>query len=167
LAIREAISPEHDDAPPRIVFAAAGNWGLNNGLAFPSNQKGIFCILASDGNGSSDSMNPDNEDNDCFRTLGVAIESRWQGESILLHGTSYATPIAVGMAANVLDFAKVKLSQKRWQKLTSYPGMRAVLRLMTPKAKNQWYLCPWQLEVKGYKTTEEIAQAFREAIDLG
>ena len=127
----------------------------------------MFCILAADGNGYNENINPDDEGDNCFRTLGVAIESASQGKTILLSGTSYATPIAVGIAANVLDFARCNMSlgKNRWRKLASYQGMRAVLCLMTPSGKNNSYLCPWQLENKGLKTNEQIAEAFRDAID--
>jgi hypothetical protein len=152
-----------------LIFAAAGNWGLNYPRAFPSNAKGVFCIFASDGNGYRENINPSDEGDNSFSTLGIGIESSWQGSSKIVSGTSFATPVAVGMAANVLDFARshMRLGKSRSRKLASYQGMRAVLRLMTPEGRSVNYLCPWQLGVRGLNTNEQIAVAFKEAIDLG
>jgi len=40
-----------------------------------------------------------------FTTLGVGISSRWKKKEVWKSGTSFATPIAAGLAANVLEFA--------------------------------------------------------------
>ncbi|CAO2657894.1 Nn.00g071540.m01.CDS01 [Neocucurbitaria sp. VM-36] len=167
--LQEAISPEDDEAQPILVFAAAGNWGLNFPRAFPSSEKGVFCIYASDGNGYGENINPRDEGENSFTTLGVAIESAWQNQELLISGTSYATPIAAGIAANILDFGRctMNLGKGRMKKLGSYQGMRSVLRLMTPVDQSSNYLCPWQLGVKGLKTNAQIGKAIKDAIDLG
>jgi subtilisin family serine protease len=168
-ALQNVIFPDADETWPVLVFAAAGNWGRNYPRAFPSDVPGVFCIYASDGNGYGENINPQEVGENSFMTLGVAIESAWQRKRLLLSGTSYATPIAVSIAANVLSLAKhnMSLSRDRSKRLRSFLGMRSVLRLMTLADRNFNYLCPWQLEAKGIRSTQQIEAAIKRALDLG
>jgi hypothetical protein len=167
-ALDEAIFPTDDQAHPKLVFAAAANWGLNHPRAFPANEAGVFCIYASDGNGNPGGINPQFEGDNSFATLGVAINSFWK-QNLRLSGTSFATPIAAGIAANILEFARCKmnLGEHRWRQLASYQGMRSVFRLMSTKGQSFIYVSPMQLNVKGYKTDEAISNAIMKAIVLG
>jgi hypothetical protein len=114
----------------RILFAAASNEGGNGSRAYPANQRKVICVNSTDGLGNSSELNPSpaaNEDN--FSTLGVDIVMSWEGATILKSRTSYAAPIAAGIAALFLDYARYKLEMKpeQWKWLCSCDGMRKCL----------------------------------------
>jgi hypothetical protein len=149
-----------------LVFAAAGNWGLNHKTAFPARQQGVFCVNASDGNGFFDSVNPGKDSDSSYTTLGVAIPSRWGNDDVYITGTSFATPIAAATAATILNFArhKMKLSARQWQHLTSFQGMRKVLDFIS--VDDYKYLTMTRLEDRG-KSIKEIGQAIEKALTVG
>ncbi len=75
-------------------------------------------------------------DDNNFATLGVTIESMWQGQTVYKSGTSYATAVAAGIAANVLEYARQRPELVRTAgqvSLCSSYGMRAMFRLMSVK----------------------------------
>ncbi|KAK0728906.1 peptidase S8/S53 domain-containing protein, partial [Lasiosphaeria miniovina] len=98
----------------RIVFAAACNGGPLERRAFPARMSGVICVNASDGHGQkANLLSPDpvaGEDN--FITLGAYVRYPPSGatSSSLQYeyksGTSFATPIAAGLAADLLEFAR-------------------------------------------------------------
>ncbi len=69
---------------------------------------------------------------DNFSTVGVGIKSEWEGKIVFKSGTSFATPIAAGIAANILEFARTHLTDEmdNLSDLYSYKGMRSFLRAM-------------------------------------
>ena len=110
----EAINPKRKTAGarPRLVFAAAANWGLNRPLAFPASKRGIICVHATYGNGYDGQLGPRADKslkNFPIGTLGITIESSWKGKPVWLKGTSYATPIAAAVAANVLELSLIHI----------------------------------------------------------
>ncbi|GAM36684.1 hypothetical protein TCE0_018f05966 [Talaromyces pinophilus] len=131
----------------RIIFAAASNRGSNRMRAYPARKRGVICIHASEGDGDTGSFNPDPEqESDNFSTLGIDIMSLHRGKPIYISGTSYATPIAAGIAANMLQFAKQNLEMQEEDKslLYSYFGMRQVFKNISyPRGKYD-YICPWR-----------------------
>lgn len=101
----------HDSVKSNIsIFAAASNSGGNKPRAYPSIRKhGVICIHASDGVGNDGLISPTPlKDNSNFSTLGICIPSKWQGVESHISGTSFATPIAAALVANVLEFARHK-----------------------------------------------------------
>ncbi|EXU95838.1 peptidase S8 family protein [Metarhizium robertsii] len=132
----------------RIVFAAAGNHGGNRMRASPARRRGVICVHAADGEGDTKSFNPDpdHEWEDNFSTLGVDIVSLRQGESVYISGTSYATPIAAGIAANMLHFARNQPGMREEDKnlLHSYFGMRQIFKRISFPRGNYDYICPWR-----------------------
>ncbi|KAF4992964.1 hypothetical protein FDECE_13548 [Fusarium decemcellulare] len=136
----------------KLVFAAASNYGANRRRTYPANATTVFCIHATDGNGNRSGMDPvplHNADN--FSTLGVAVPCGSVGDNdVYLSGSSYSTPIAVGIAANILDHAAVmqndgKLTADQRKKLHTYEGMKAVFELMACRSDDYDYLAPWNL----------------------
>ncbi|ETS76984.1 hypothetical protein PFICI_10858 [Pestalotiopsis fici W106-1] len=97
-----------------LLFAAASNDGGNSGRAFPADYPLVFCIHSTDGNGNPSSFNPTAHDKDFnFSLLGENVSSHWptgkngDGQPVnIMSGTSVATPIAAGLAASVLSFAR-------------------------------------------------------------
>ncbi|KAK2616463.1 hypothetical protein QQS21_000505 [Conoideocrella luteorostrata] len=176
-AIDEALRPrvKTGDARPRLIFAAAANWGFNRPLAFPACKKGVICVYATFGNGYDGRLGPKQDDsvkNFPIGTLGVTIESRWKGKAVWLKGTSYATPIASAVAANVLEFARRNLDAQVQSELERFRGMKAVLALMCKDcdSKSYRYCAPWVLYEKivnneKISTTEQILKAIRHEIE--
>lgn len=128
MAIAEAIENKIS------IFAATSNGGGNKARAYPSSRRdGVLGIHASDGLGNDGGISPTpmkNRDN--FSTLGIAIPSKWKGESIYISGTSYATPIAASLAANMLELARCKshLTQHQQKMLRHYNGVCQILKAM-------------------------------------
>lgn len=133
----------------KLIFAAASNSGGNGTRAYPAREHGVFAIHATKGNGTSpeEDMNPPAQGGgmDNFATLGCGIPSRWKGENVLVSGTSFATPIAAAVAANVLEFTRLAPTtlQSSPGYFSSYRGMRHLLHMMSSKVGNYDYIRPW------------------------
>ncbi|KAF0323681.1 pfs domain-containing protein [Colletotrichum asianum] len=102
-----------------IMFAAASNAGKNQSRAFPASSRcGVICVHASDGLGNDGGINPIAASGDNFMTLGMGHKllqrstQTGSGSSgpkwLEVHrsGTSFATPVAAGIAATILDLAR-------------------------------------------------------------
>ncbi|KAF2820231.1 hypothetical protein CC86DRAFT_118553 [Ophiobolus disseminans] len=91
-----------------LFFAAAGNDGGNQGIFWPAklHEEGdVICISSSDSDGNAPSFNPTTGSNNRICTLGEALPSCQQdahSNTIYRSGTSFATPIAVAIAAIIL-----------------------------------------------------------------
>ncbi|EGR44079.1 uncharacterized protein TRIREDRAFT_112638 [Trichoderma reesei QM6a] len=142
-AIFNAIS---DDT---IIFAASANNGGNRPRAYPANRRtGVICIHASDGRGNDGGISPSPEPRKSnFSTLGISIESRWKGKKVLKSGTSFATPIAAAIAANMLEFARYKCSLDEYEhrRLHSYDSIEEVLHLMAEERQGYHYIMPLRM----------------------
>ncbi|KAI9853501.1 MAG: hypothetical protein M1813_002206 [Trichoglossum hirsutum] len=131
----------------RILFAAASNQGGNGPIAYPANQRTVICINSCDGNGNSSGFNPTPEPNAVnFSTLGAGVELSWKGCKVHKSGTSYATPVAAGIAASLLDYARYHLdvSEEQNERLYSCDGMRNLFMLMAEKRGEHHYVAPWK-----------------------
>lgn len=176
-ALDEVINPKRKTpgARSRLVFAAAANWGFNRSLAFPASKKGVICVHATFGNGYDGQLGPSSGEslkNFPIGTLGVTIESQWGGRPVWLKGTSYATPIAAALAANVLEFARRNVDAQVQSELERYRGMKAILQLMCRDGNSSSYLycAPWVLYEKvvdneKIRTTAQIRRAIELAIE--
>ncbi|KAH6871551.1 peptidase S8/S53 domain-containing protein, partial [Thelonectria olida] len=140
-------------AMKKAVFAAASNYGGNKERTYPAKAETVFCIHATDGNGNESEVDPTPLRNcDNFSTLGVAVPCGFSGdEEVFKTGTSYSTPIAAGIAANIMDLAdwlqsEEELTLAQRNKLRSYEGMKGVFRLMAPQQRQDYdYVAPWNL----------------------
>ncbi|KAF4440432.1 extracellular serine protease [Fusarium austroafricanum] len=134
------------------IFAASANNGGNKPRAYPSRRNGVLCIHASDGMGNDGGISPTPlETGDNFSTLGIAVPSKWKGKDVFISGTSFSTPIAAALAADVLEFARHKcsLSEHQQEVLYHFEGVRQMVRLMVEQgaaARNGYhYVMPFHL----------------------
>jgi hypothetical protein len=148
-AISEAI--KHANAQDVIMFAAAANHGGNKSIAFPASlQHMVLGINSTDGLGNPSPFNPTPGSlRENFSVLGEAVTSQWprklDGSTTkkCKSGTSFATPIAVGIAATLLHYAKVKFPRSGMsERFGSVGRMRAMLGRMATKRADYAYLHP-------------------------
>lgn len=103
-----------------LMFAAASNSGGNLGRAYPASSSHVFCVHSTDTHGNRSGFSPTHEkDTVNFATVGESVQSAWPtflcddvpGQSYLVSrsGTSYATPILVGIVAFLLQYARLHL----------------------------------------------------------
>ncbi|PKK40870.1 hypothetical protein CI102_14889, partial [Trichoderma harzianum] len=159
--ITEALSPSSQDANRKLVFAAAGNWGVYKRRAFPARKEGVIAVHASDGSGEGAKFNPNPESKLNLSTLGENIKIRWPDpdnygdmKDRYISGSSFATPIAVGIAANVLEFARHRLKLNGWKKdvIYSHPGMTKILKAMSCRRGEYDFVHPlsfWEEALEG------------------
>jgi len=158
-------------AARKIMLAAASNCGGNGPRTYPASDPRVICVHASDGNGNDGGINPPVGDHpDYFSTLGVAIECFWDEQYVYKSGTSFATPVAAAIAANVLDYATYsvaagKLTNQLYCELRQSQGMKkAFTRFMSVPIQHYRYVAPWHFWKTGV-TDEYIWQ--RLNVDFG
>ncbi|KAF3314501.1 hypothetical protein TWF173_004584 [Orbilia oligospora] len=127
-----------------LVFAAAGNHGIHQYQAWPAYRRDVIGINAADGKGGlARSFNPlpvPNRPN--FATLGIGTRSTWKGDEVRRSGTSFAVPIAVAIAANMLEYSRRhKLDCER--RLYSVPIMEQLLKSISREIDGFYFLMPW------------------------
>ncbi|EXK77688.1 hypothetical protein FOQG_17614 [Fusarium oxysporum f. sp. raphani 54005] len=173
------------DASPRLIFAAASNSGKNDPRAFPANDdRWVICVHASEGNGEDGGINPEIQSGFNFMTLGMGLElmerenfvkngrARSRFKSVVKSGTSFATPIAAGIAATVLDLvSRVDAINPRAKKKLKRPeGMEKMLRLMsTPKGglrDRLYYMAPWHHWQSGWEMDASRSRWVWDTINL-
>ena len=149
------------------MFAAASNNGGNKPRTYPSNRMhGVLCIHASDGAGNDGGISPTPlRKRDNFSTLGISIPSKWKGIPTFISGTSFATPIAAALAADVLEFARHKcdLNEHQQELLHNFDGVRQILLGMIEQGAETRggydYIMPFHLWTKcrsDFKVAEMI-----------
>ncbi|KAE9364083.1 hypothetical protein N431DRAFT_120568 [Stipitochalara longipes BDJ] len=168
-AVTDAMASAIDQ--DKIIFAAASNSGGNSGRAYPASWPGVICIHATDGYGNQAFFNPSKEGEDNFATLGVAIESRWENRTVIKSGTSFATPVAAGIAANVLQFAK-NHKMSKYKLLCCYRGMREMFKWMSLQRGDYEYVSPWKVfrpqdSAQVEDNIKEICDKMRELLNTG
>ncbi|RSL89802.1 hypothetical protein CDV31_015804 [Fusarium ambrosium] len=121
---------KHATAKDVLIFAAASNDGKNrpDEAAWPASRMDVFCVHSADGLGNPSTFTPSPQDNMRVMVLGESVLSAWpskfkvQGDQKHMSGTSCAAPIAAGIAAVVLDYARGFLSEDEWRQFRSVTG---------------------------------------------
>ncbi|CAF3523454.1 unnamed protein product [Fusarium graminearum] len=147
----------------KLIIASASNEGGRTGRARPARRDGVMCIHATDGKGNKGKMNPSplaNKSN--FATLGVSIPLRWKGADVCKSGTSFAVPIAVGIAAGVLELAQhkcTKLSPHKLRALYQKRGMEEIFRAMATSRDGYDFVFPgrqWAIQAEAVSMIQKI-----------
>jgi hypothetical protein len=137
-----------------IIFAATSNGGANENEAYPASESDMVLGINSStawGVWSKFSPQPVKRSENFF-TLGEGVQSSWpthlnQGLNQRKSGTSFATPIAAGMAATMLYYARMTITdQEQLKELRSCGRMRILMKSMS-QTQNVIcsYLRPWKL----------------------
>ncbi|OBS26151.1 hypothetical protein FPOA_00094 [Fusarium poae] len=139
-----------------LFFSAAANEGGNRNEMFPASNQNVMSIRGSDDRGWACSFNPPPDYNaeTCFMTLGVDVPgaslagSKYKGGEVLKSGTSVATPIAAGIAAMLLGYAKIHeqalkrvlgpRDEVKLQKIRRIAGMSKLFGNMSTEMMEKW-----------------------------
>lgn len=135
-----------------LLFAAASNNGANTKRAYPARYPDVICIHSTNANGAPSDFNPRSLPGDNLATIGEAIESAWpvhlcdqeMNELCVARksGTSFATPIASGIAAFLLQYARSNLLPREAEQLKQCHYMKAVLKAISVKSQGYDYIAP-------------------------
>lgn len=108
--ISQALDAANQRKRPPLIFAATSNDGAHKPMAWPAREPWVFGISSTDAHGASSPFNPDENDTpstfyafgDGFQIEKWQPKDKWEVELDLVSGTSVATPVAAGFAANLL-----------------------------------------------------------------
>ncbi|KAL8394118.1 hypothetical protein RB595_002192 [Gaeumannomyces hyphopodioides] len=186
-ALVEGIEAAIKGAPPGVtMFAAGSNGGKNASRAFPATlNPWVIAVHASDGMGGAGGINPPlKADDNNFMTLGMGVKlmrREWNDGGRRLQprynamrkcGTSFATPIAAGLAATAMDLSlRVGAITKRTREQLRQPvEMAKMLRLMstggTADSGGYRYVAPWHLWRSGWQADGDISRHIWDTINL-
>ncbi|KAF1829667.1 hypothetical protein BDW02DRAFT_602366 [Decorospora gaudefroyi] len=136
-----------------LMFAAASNDGKNrpDGVAWPAQDDRVICVHSGDGNGNPSGFTPDAQDGMRVMVLGECVNSaspshlKHPNNHHLMSGTSCAAPIAAGIAALILDYARSFLTQKEWEKLRRIQSIRNMFgQMKDPMSRSEyWWIKHW------------------------
>lgn len=156
----------------KLIFAAASNTGGFGSRQWPAKEIGVFAIHAANETGTVDSdmnLQPQTP-GDNFTTFGCEVDSFWEGHRRLISGTSFATPVAAAIAANILEYARRKHSNIAGN-LARYGAMRTLFRnYMTPNNADGVYhsFYPWAKGLwDGETDAKQIGDILRAATISG
>lgn len=123
----------------KIVFAAASNNGKSSSRTFPAQYEEVICIHSTDYYGNSSKFNPSPlRKRDNFMILGEDISSCWPdptqaGASKRMTGTSFAVPVAVALAAILIEYVEQEfpeLTAGGYFKIRGYEGITRLFRYL-------------------------------------
>ncbi|KAJ3549806.1 hypothetical protein NM208_g304 [Fusarium decemcellulare] len=141
---------DHAISKKVLIFAAASNDGKNrpDGVAWPASKMGVFCVHSADGLGNPSPFTPSPRENMKIMVLGECVLSAWPrrllkgsnlGDHKYMSGTSCATPIAAGIAAVVLDYARRFLTEDEWKDLRRYDSINRMFQKLSDTNSRSGY----------------------------
>lgn len=160
--LRAAVTAAHQAGLK--LFAAAGNDGQNvASVAFPASAPEVFAIFASNGRGEwAGSINPPSESLPRWNTLGRGVSFKDDhGKTTYFSGTSYATPLAVGLIASAFHYLReyrhrehvTEERRRSLEQFEEYHGVETILRLTSSETAK--YIAPWKLWMNG-RSEEDV-----------
>lgn len=155
LLISNAITNALSTRNQRILFfAAAANGGGNQPVMFPANNEHVISVRGTDDRGWLERFNPPRGyiGIDGVMTLGqdvpgAALSGRGGAGEVCRSGTSVSTPIAAGIAAMLLGYARLYEGElgeycrdaARLSDLSRARGMRRLLKKMSTEMLEKWF----------------------------
>ncbi|KAI0898299.1 hypothetical protein F4806DRAFT_457861 [Annulohypoxylon nitens] len=142
----------------KLLFASASNHGNNDIRTYPARHGDVICINASDGKGKDGRMSPASiHGSNNFMTLGIAVPLMSEGKKLYRSGTSYATPIAVGFAVNILELVRQDFGETHFRRLKTHKHlMEKIFILMSECDNGYMFIAPWRLWVSKTPTLAKI-----------
>jgi hypothetical protein len=137
----------------------------------------VFCISATDALGNKLATTPPAQTGkENLSVIGAGINSAWVSEQMeRKSGTSFATPIAAGLAALALEYANQRntatpgaFSNQDLKTLHTREGMATILKRMgKPKAGSFRFLRPWALwgDKSRRKTHDRVIAAMTDLLE--
>lgn len=133
-----------------IVFSSASNDGANMPRTYPGKYDRVLCIHSATGLGSCSEFNPTAEPTemgkDNFAVLGEGIKSSWpmrrEGDVGYkrMSGTSFATPVAVSIAAFAIGYIRMNLGDFGWNTDPMSPGgVRNIFSVISEGNRKEGY----------------------------
>ncbi|KAJ5387336.1 hypothetical protein N7509_009877 [Penicillium cosmopolitanum] len=135
-----------------VVFASASNDGGNRPRTYPGKYNRVLCIHSASGVGDKSWFSPTPEEPDTkqdnFSAVGDCVSSYWPLNdpnvanvgSKYMSGTSFATPVAVSIAAFMLGYIQRKIPHYDWNiKPRSPEGIQKIFRMMSKGNKRDGY----------------------------
>jgi hypothetical protein len=159
------------DCNDTLMFAAASNAGGNGGIASPASSDRVICICATDAAGNKATFNPSPQPGKLMlSTLGVNIPSLGRGgKKEIQDGTSFAVPIAVGIAASFMEYVRQHAKEGdgcNFGTLKSRQGMMRVLKEFSEKRDGYNYIGPYKIneECRHNAMIPTISKALRHTL---
>ena len=127
-----------------LMFAAASNSGVNRDRAYPARDQHVICVHSTDSDGNRSGFSPSALSNKTnIATVGEVVQSAWPKYLCdarenpdyvqVKSGTSFATPIAVGIAAFLLQYARVYLPKEEADRMKHQSKMEEVFLKVSEK----------------------------------
>ncbi|KAI1739866.1 subtilase [Xylaria scruposa] len=184
--IRDAIDEASKAKKSPLFFAATRNDGAHKLMAWPAKSRSVIGISSTDGSGEASSFNPSDKGADpVLYAFGEGVpvdvaDPANPGKLVIRHvsGTSYATPVAVALAANLLGCVRMVLATSEQEEQTNYnhilvelqrlDGMLAVLKHHMQMEHNcgTKSLLPWDFlnneRLKHSKILKDIAETLSQ-----
>ena len=149
-----------------MIYASASNMGGNGSRTYPAKYPGVICVHSATHEGNKSTFNPDPEGLDNFSFVGEFIRPTWEPfkrESSMSYksGTSFATPVAVSVAAFMIAYIRKNMPNQQWRiKPWSCIGMQIIFRLMKKRRDNYDWISPirYMKETNPGKIKEDLFQ---------
>jgi len=139
-----------------IIIAAAGNEGANFDIPFPADMNDVFCIGAASALGRESEFSPPHDELFKFSALGEEVLAAYtkhdcdptsqHNERQARSGSSIAVPVAVGIAANMLEYVTGALDHL-FEGREATVAMKRLFIAMSSATRKKDYknLVPWDL----------------------
>jgi subtilisin family serine protease len=135
----------------------------------------VICINSTDGFGNPSAWNPSPTRDRNFSIIGEGIEAAWPTQlgatnAKVASGTSVATPIAAGIAALILQYARQHgpkaMRVRNPERLRDCDEMRKVFQFMTQPRNDYLCLIPAKIfEVRGDHKHIVISSKISDLLD--
>lgn len=182
--IRQAIDNTLQSKKRPLFFAATRNDGANQGVAWPAKYSEVIGISSTDGDGYPSTFNPKSDlPHQLYYALGEAIpvehvDLKQPTKRIkkYVSGTSYAAPVAAGLAGNLLGCVRMAVKCMKGEEYEKYEdlpeklqkkdAMRAALKYCMSKTHDCGVesVLPWDFLSTANMVDNQFLKSIRETV---